>query len=415
MELTRQQVKQVWKAFLAAFDYAELEQLVYFQLERDLDEIASSHTDSSTVCFKLVRQAAKDGWLEDLIRAAVDNKPKNEKLKQLARDLHLEFGGTNSTAESIVLENAGPDTGDPLLIVGDFMNDLKEIPAEQSWNSEDYEHELESLQSRLPRLRTQVRSLVPQRGNDLEKSVLRELRFENAIEDALTVINAFEICVNCLLDSSRPQGILAQTRYVQWFRRKSRNVSDCLSLLQRLGDNPKTSRKEDTSSKLIDFSLFAFIQHLRGLHVSDANRLDERRQLLTTYSGIDACLNAVIEYLKGAAVPGENNIKLVRELLVNVGGFIEHTALAQKRLPSMPGSIPLFPPGEGTRLQKICDEALDGLDLYYRINHELISSWEEAALNGVAIRADARDLYRARRSLIGKLITLRRRIAALTY
>jgi Effector-associated domain 1 len=414
MGVSRQQVKQAWKAFLSAFDYPELERLLYF-LERDLNKIASSQVDFSSVCFELVREAEKDGWLEDLIHAAVDEKPRNEKLKQLVQDLGLDSQGANSVAGSIVHDNLEPDTSDPLLVIEDFRKDLEKIPAEQSWNTEEYEIELEGLQSWLPRLRTQSRSLVPQCGVGLEQSVLRELKFEDAFEDALTAINAFELCLNCLLDSSRPEGVLDQMRYVQWFRRKSRGISECLRKLQRLGANPGATDQDDRSSGIIYSTLSTLIQRLRNLNNNDASRLDERRQMLTADSGISPGLNAIIIYPERYRCTERENIELIRDLLVNVSGFIEHTVVTQKRFPSTPGSAPIFPQGEGIRLQKVCDEALDGLDLYNRINHELISSWEEVTPNGVAVRADPRDLYRARRVFIGKLGTLARRIAALVH
>lgn len=417
MKVTRQQLEQVHEAFLDGFDYTELEQLLYFRLSRELDKIVSDRTNFSVVCFKLLREAEKGGWLEKLILAAIQKNPENEKIKLLALELRLETESNDSTGEQVVVEDRqdrqDPDTSDPLLVIEDFRKDLEKIPTDQSWSSEDYEQDLESLRSWLAKLPTQVRGLIPKRMNDLEQSVLCELRFEDAIEDVLTMINSFEICLNCLLDPSRRQSVPDQTRYVQSFRSKSRSISEGLSRLQHLGrTSSKAPSKEGVSSENIDLSLATFIRDLRSLHV-DARRLDERRRMLAADFGVGATLNAVIEYLRGSAVPAENNTQMIRELLLNTSGFIEHTALVQKRLPSVSEATPLFSPGEGARLQKICDEALDSLDLYCRINRELISNWEEAVLYGAAGRADPEDLYRARRSLIEKLIIFRRRIAAL--
>jgi|ERR1022692_99602 hypothetical protein len=414
MEVSRKQIQQVLEALLSAFDYAQLEQLLYFELERDLEDIASSQTEFPRVCFKLIRRAERDGWLEDLVRAAIENKPRNDKLMALAQDLQLDSEKTNSTTTSGIRGSTGPNADDPLLIIEDFKKDLEEIPADQPWNSEDYEHELESLQSRLPNLRAGTRSLLPQQGTDLAQSVLRELRFEDIGQEALGAINAFEIGLSGLLNSARPRGSPIHTRYVQFYRRKNRDLSENLSRLQHLGMNPPRPHQTDTSSAAVDLSLSTFIQRLRDSHVSDAIRLDERKQILNMYSGIDASINAVVDYLNSPGVPAENNVRKIRKLLVSAGAFIAYTALAQKRLPAMPGSVSLFSPGEGTRLQKICNEALDGLDRYNRIIRELISSGEEAALSGAA-RSDAQDLYPARRSLIDSLVNLRRRIAELTY
>ncbi len=416
MELSGEQVEQACQAILSAFDYPQLEQFLYFRFKKkELGEIAPSQADFSSVCFKLVRQAERDGWLVDLIREAIDYKQGNAKLNELARDLRIEIADFNSTARSVAASTERPDTSDPLLFIEDFKRDLEEIPADQFWSSEDYEHELESLKSSLPRLRTQARLLVPQHGTDLKQSVLRELQLEDAIKDALNSINAFELCLNYLLDSPYSRGILDQTRYVQWFRSRSTEISERLGNLQRLGINPRESRAENASSEVTAISLSMFIKRLHESYVTDAPQLDERGPVMTVYSGIDASLNAVIEYLNGTDVPEQRNIRLIRELLINVGGFIEHTALAQRQLPSIPGNELLFPPGEGTRLRRICTEAVDSLDLYYRINHELITNWEEAALAGVGGRTVEPGLYQARRRFIGKLINLQRRIAALKY
>ena len=414
MEVSRKQIRQVLEALLSAFDYAQLEQLVYIELERDLEDFASSETELPRVCFRLIRGAEREGWLEDLIRAAIERNPRNDKIKALIQDLQLDSEQINSTTPAGIRGGAGPNADDPLLIIEDFKKDLDEIPADQSWNSEDYEHELESLQSQLPNLRAGLRSLMPPRGADLAQSVLGELRFEDIVQEALGAINAFEIGLNGLLHSPRPRGSPIHTRYIQFYRRKNTDLSEILRRLRLLGVNPSDSHQNDTSSAAVDLSLSAFIESLRESHISDATRLDDRKQIMNLYSGIDASINAVIDYLNGSGLPSENNVKKIRKLLVTVEAFIGYTALAQKRLPAMPGSVSLFSPGEGTRLQKISNEALDGLDRYSRIIRELISSGEEAALNG-AERTDARELYPARRALINNLVNLRRRIAALTY
>jgi hypothetical protein len=414
MELTREQVEQACQALRSAFDYSRLEECLYFRLQRDLDKIAPSDVGFSTVCFRLVRQAEKDGWLEDLIRTAFQYNSGNADLKALARDLRIETADVNSTDRSTTADGADRDTSDSLLIIEDFRRDLEEIRADQSWDNEEGADELERLKYRLPGLRRQVCRLVPQSGTDLKKSVFQELQFADAIGNALYSINALELCLNCLLDPSS-QDITNQTRYVQSFRSKRMDITERLDNLRHLGANPRGTHEEDVLSGSIDISLSGFIRDLRESYASNAIQLSERRQLLNAYSGIDASLHAVTEYLNATDIPEERNIRLIRDLLVSTGSFIDHTVLAQRQLPVMPGSEPLPPPGEGTRLRRICNEAVDRLDLYYRINHEWISGWEEAALSGTVRRVAAEDVYQARRCFIGKLANLQRRIAALSY
>jgi hypothetical protein len=416
MEVSRKQLQQVLEAFLAAFNYAQLEQLVFFHLEpeKDLEDIASSETEFPRVCFKLIRQAEREGWLEDLIRAAIKIRPRSDKFKALGQELQLDSEKASPDAASGVRDRTRPNEDDPLVVIYDFEKDLEEIPADESWSSEEYEDELESLQSRLPNLRAGARSLLPKQETDLAQCVLSELRFEDIVQATLGAINAFEIGLNGLLVSSRPQGSPNQTIYVQFCRRKSRDLSEVLSRLRSLGMNPHKPRQSGDASVAADLCLYKFIRLLRESHVSDLSD-EEHKKILNMYSGVDVSITAVINYLNDPGVPSEDNVRKVRELLVSVGAFIADTALAQRRLPAMPGSVPLFPSREGLRLQKMCTKALDDLDLYNQIYRDLISSLEVAELGGIAVRADPGRLYTARRSLIDSLAALRRRIAALPY
>jgi hypothetical protein len=104
------QLTQVWEALCSAFDYSELERFLYFRLGRDLSKMVPINADFSTVCFRLVRQAEKDGWLETLIREAVEYKPGNIKLGLLKRDLLREMGSPVSASDPTV--DSDPRTGD---------------------------------------------------------------------------------------------------------------------------------------------------------------------------------------------------------------------------------------------------------------------------------------------------------------
>lgn len=412
MKLTPEQIEQVYNAFLSAFDYPALKRFLFFRMRGlELDQIAPN-ANLAEACFELVRNAQKNGWLDELIRVAIDSKPENENFKSLALDLQLGDERSDVVGESAA-QGVPLDTSDPALITEDFKKDLEKIPADQAWKSEDYEHELDRLLSWLPELRRHVRDLTAKPADNLEQSVLGELRFADAIEDALRTINEFELCLNCLMDPSRPHNIPDQTRHVQWFRRMGEKISECLSGLQDISLNSKSPRKEDSPSGVIDSALLAFVRRLSALHGSDAIRLNERRQMLAADSGVGACLDAVIGYLKERAVSAEGNVRLIRGLLVSISDFVENTAQAQKRQPSVTEREHLFSQAEGTRLQKLCNEAVDRLDLYCQINHELISTWEEAALSGTAIRVGAQDLRRARRAFIESLCFLRRRFSGL--
>src|SRR6266404_1282354 len=109
IKFSTSQLRQAWEALLDSFDYAQLEQLLYFRFDKDLAAITPMHANFADICFKLIRQAEKDGWLEDLILAAADERPRNAKLGQLARYLHAEMVSADSTDRQT--PGVGPEPG----------------------------------------------------------------------------------------------------------------------------------------------------------------------------------------------------------------------------------------------------------------------------------------------------------------
>jgi hypothetical protein len=148
------QLKQAWEALLDSFDYPDLEQLLYFQLGKDLAAITSANATLSEIAFALIRQAEREGWLEDLILAAADARPRNAKLEQLARDLRVETASVDSTGRRA--SNAGPETG---YSVGKSKTDSRQTDApggrsvfiSYSHKDERYRQELEISLTQLQR------------------------------------------------------------------------------------------------------------------------------------------------------------------------------------------------------------------------------------------------------------------------
>ncbi|MFN7851534.1 MAG: effector-associated domain EAD1-containing protein [Dolichospermum sp.] len=80
MSLSGQQNKELHSALIDAFpNTVALEQMLKFQLDKNLREIAGEGTLGEIV-FKLIQRADAEGWVEDLVRAACDFNPKNPKL-----------------------------------------------------------------------------------------------------------------------------------------------------------------------------------------------------------------------------------------------------------------------------------------------------------------------------------------------
>ncbi len=86
----RQQLKQLQRALINAFPSKSfLEQLLYYELEKNLNEITKD-SDLQDIVFKLIQTAESQGWLEELIRAARKENPRNLLLQPIAQELLTE-------------------------------------------------------------------------------------------------------------------------------------------------------------------------------------------------------------------------------------------------------------------------------------------------------------------------------------
>jgi predicted NACHT family NTPase len=84
---SRQQLKQLQLALINAFpSRALLERLLYFELEKNLNEI-TRESDLQEIVFKLIQTAESQGWLIDLVSAAHKENPGNSKLTAIAFEL----------------------------------------------------------------------------------------------------------------------------------------------------------------------------------------------------------------------------------------------------------------------------------------------------------------------------------------
>ncbi len=87
---SRQQLKQLQKALISAFPSKSLlERLLYFELEKNLNEI-TRESDLQEIVFKLIQTAEAQGWLEELIRAAYNENCGNLLLQVIVQELLTE-------------------------------------------------------------------------------------------------------------------------------------------------------------------------------------------------------------------------------------------------------------------------------------------------------------------------------------
>ncbi|KST67302.1 toll/interleukin-1 receptor domain-containing protein [Mastigocoleus testarum] len=84
MILSGEQRQKLRDALISAFpSKASLEQMLAFQLNKNLDVIAGG-TNLKEVVFNLIKTADAEGWVEKLIYAAREENPGNQSLKDLA-------------------------------------------------------------------------------------------------------------------------------------------------------------------------------------------------------------------------------------------------------------------------------------------------------------------------------------------
>ena len=88
MALTGQQLKALRNALVGAFDSATFAQMLQFELDKKVENIAGSGPLNS-VAFKVLDTAEMEGWTLDLVRAARVANPGNAKLHEVAEALSL--------------------------------------------------------------------------------------------------------------------------------------------------------------------------------------------------------------------------------------------------------------------------------------------------------------------------------------
>jgi small-conductance mechanosensitive channel len=89
MSLSGQQFEELHEALISAYiDKASLEQMLWFELEKNLREIAGEGS-LKDIIFKLIQTAEVEGWVEDLVRAAYCRKPGNRYLETINKKLSI--------------------------------------------------------------------------------------------------------------------------------------------------------------------------------------------------------------------------------------------------------------------------------------------------------------------------------------
>lgn len=99
--LSGSQYREFSEALLNAYSYDELERMLFFNLEKKLENIAGRGSDKRQVVFELIGEAERQGWTLKLIAAALSDNSGNEKLQLFASEFGLspEIAFTNPEGE----------------------------------------------------------------------------------------------------------------------------------------------------------------------------------------------------------------------------------------------------------------------------------------------------------------------------
>src|SRR4051812_4333590 len=78
--------RQLHEALVSAFDFQGLRQLMAYDLDEVLENVVGSGA-LDTVVYELIEWADRNGRVEDLIKAAAQNRPRNQQIADVAQAL----------------------------------------------------------------------------------------------------------------------------------------------------------------------------------------------------------------------------------------------------------------------------------------------------------------------------------------
>ena len=105
MTLSQQEIILLRDALHDAYNYSALEQMLFFQLSKDLQNI-SLGGNFREVIFDVIRESLREGWTDRLVHAAHDANPGNQKLKAFTNQ-YLRFKGSSGALEKIIRKTNG--------------------------------------------------------------------------------------------------------------------------------------------------------------------------------------------------------------------------------------------------------------------------------------------------------------------
>ncbi|MEM7131942.1 MAG: effector-associated domain EAD1-containing protein [Chloroflexota bacterium] len=101
MGFTLDEANALRDALLHAYNPNSLEQMLFFQLGKNLNQIVGPGDNQRTAVFKVIQNSQEEGWTSDLVHAAHDENPGNPKLKAFVEQ-YARFKGAAPTLEKII-------------------------------------------------------------------------------------------------------------------------------------------------------------------------------------------------------------------------------------------------------------------------------------------------------------------------
>jgi Effector-associated domain 1 len=401
LELNGERAQELYDALLEALDWLQLQRLLWFRLDKDLEQIASKDAGQEQVVFMVVRRAKQDNWWQLLAAAALAEKPGSQKLQEFARRYLGPPGPDRAGASDRLVAK-------PHLLVQELQVDLDQVPKDAWWDIPDVEFPLKRLRSKLPSIREKLRSIPSYRASASPASVLWELRIREESQEAGTLLDDFEECVSHLLDTEPPPA--AAAGQIRWFRRSSTNLLACLSRVEQLlSAGVADGSATDSDNPPGPAPLFKeLLDRLKQARLT-SSVTDLRAAFTKRDSEVRGCLEAVTEYLDQARNPPAENLEAIRRLLAEVRSSLDHAA--NPRQPPLTGGAdwPAFPSGQARKAWTSCGEAIDSLEVYAVLSSERIAA-AGAQPSGQSAAKALRALVACRRELTDTMTSLVRRI-----
>ena len=83
----RKKLKRLQEAIAAAYSPEQLKMLLYYDLQRNMDDFVSINANKTEIIFQVIVTAERDGWLLDFVKAAYEEQPLVPNLKKLYQEL----------------------------------------------------------------------------------------------------------------------------------------------------------------------------------------------------------------------------------------------------------------------------------------------------------------------------------------